>query len=504
MRRLRWQPGMSLSTSPISRRRELAAGRSRPTTTSSRRNPTSSSPSRRSSSPASTRRRASGWTAGSRAAAASPATTGASSQLGHARHRARRQRRHQSLHRQLSVALLDRSARHARTASKPSLHAVEGAPWTTLLEKSALRGNGDNFFPIADRRPWTHLRLSIYPDGGVARLRVYGEVAVDWPRVAPRGRVVDLASITNGGLFLDASDMHYGTKGALIMPGRAKNMGDGWETQAPPRPRIRLGDRPARRAGYRVEDRDRHESLQGQLSRPRVARRLSRAGRDARARCTPRRGRRSCRRRSCRRTSATFFRQAAAAGRRRVARAAEHLSGRRRQPPAHPWHARTRLDDGAARRRARDADARVRIVALGRSHDGAPAIRQRREAADRGAQRVVRPDGSRTGSRRSRIIRRLAIAPRSRRAFRRRTICHRKSRPASARAGADVLTALAEGERRRTSIASDSSSSCVRRGRPRRRCWRCSASDCRTIARPNCASPPKSRRRSPLFDAKAS
>ena len=86
-------------------------------------------------------------------------------------------------------------------------------------------------FTIADRRPWTHLRLSIYPDGGVARLRVYGEVAVDWARVAPRGRAVDLASITNGGLFLDASDTHYGTRGALIMPDRAKNMGDGWETQ---------------------------------------------------------------------------------------------------------------------------------------------------------------------------------------------------------------------------------------------------------------------------------
>ena len=110
-------------------------------------------------------------------------------------------------------------------------YATPGAPWTTLLEKSELRGNGDNWFAIADRRPWTHLRLSIYPDGGVARLRVYGEVAVDWERVAPRGRVVDLALVTNGGLFVDASDTHYGTRGALIMPGRAPNMGDGWETK---------------------------------------------------------------------------------------------------------------------------------------------------------------------------------------------------------------------------------------------------------------------------------
>jgi allantoicase len=114
---------------------------------------------------------------------------------------------------------------------KASAYAVDGAPWTTLLEKAELRGNGENLFAIADRRPWTHLRLSIYPDGGVARLRVYGEVAVEWTRVAPGKKVVDLASITNGGLFMSASDLHYGTRGALIMPGRAKNMGDGWETR---------------------------------------------------------------------------------------------------------------------------------------------------------------------------------------------------------------------------------------------------------------------------------
>jgi allantoicase len=125
-----------------------------------------------------------------------------------------------------SIEALDTSA-----GVKPALYAVEGAPWITLLEKSALRGNGDNFFAIADRRPWTHVRLSIYPDGGVARLRVYGEVAVDWARPTLRDRVVDLASVKNGGLFLDASDTHYGTRGALIMPDRAKNMGDGWETK---------------------------------------------------------------------------------------------------------------------------------------------------------------------------------------------------------------------------------------------------------------------------------
>jgi allantoicase len=94
-----------------------------------------------------------------------------------------------------------------------------------------LQGNGDNFLEITDDRPWTHVRLNIFPDGGVARLRVYGDVQVDWKKVAPAGRLADFASIKNGGLVLGASDMHFGAKDNLIMPGRAKNMGDGWETR---------------------------------------------------------------------------------------------------------------------------------------------------------------------------------------------------------------------------------------------------------------------------------
>jgi len=112
-----------------------------------------------------------------------------------------------------------------------ALAARESDPWTTILASTALRGDADNFLAIDDDRPWTHLRLNIYPDGGVARLLVYGEVAVDWERVAPDGRVIDLAAIEHGGLVLAASDMHYGAKANIIMPGRALNMGDGWETK---------------------------------------------------------------------------------------------------------------------------------------------------------------------------------------------------------------------------------------------------------------------------------
>jgi len=111
------------------------------------------------------------------------------------------------------------------------IKAGDRARWTELLRKSPLEGNCDNLFAVDDERPWTHVRLNIFPDGGVARLRIYGEAEVDWLRVSHRSRPVDLASIRNGGLVLGASDMHFGAKDNMIMPGRATNMGDGWETR---------------------------------------------------------------------------------------------------------------------------------------------------------------------------------------------------------------------------------------------------------------------------------
>jgi allantoicase len=114
--------------------------------------------------------------------------------------------------------------------------ARSGAPWTPLLAQSPLAGNTHNYFALDTtaengRRAWTHVRLNIFPDGGVARLRVYGEAALDWARVARAGRAIDLAAIRHGGLVLGASDMHFGGRDNMIMPGRAANMGDGWETR---------------------------------------------------------------------------------------------------------------------------------------------------------------------------------------------------------------------------------------------------------------------------------
>ena len=114
---------------------------------------------------------------------------------------------------------------------KSADYVANGAPWRPLLAKTALRGDGHNFLSVDDEWPCTHLRLNIFPDGGVARLRAYGDVVVDWAQAARGGRAIDLAAIQHGGLVLTASDVHYGAKDNMIMPGRASNMSDGWETK---------------------------------------------------------------------------------------------------------------------------------------------------------------------------------------------------------------------------------------------------------------------------------
>ncbi|HWQ35147.1 MAG TPA: allantoicase [Blastocatellia bacterium] len=103
--------------------------------------------------------------------------------------------------------------------------------WTEVLPKSALQGDSRNRFAILTDERATHLRLRIYPDGGVARLRVYGEVLPDWERLVRRNSEIDLAAVENGGMVVAASDMFFGHRHNLIMPGRALNMGDGWETR---------------------------------------------------------------------------------------------------------------------------------------------------------------------------------------------------------------------------------------------------------------------------------
>ncbi|MFL5422592.1 MAG: allantoicase [Myxococcales bacterium] len=118
--------------------------------------------------------------------------------------------------------------------------AVEGTPdaetvaraasWTEILARSPLQGDSRNEFVVQRATPFTHLRLNIYPDGGVARLRVHGEGYFDARRHHP-GSEIDLAAAENGGQVLLVSDMFFGNRHNAIMPGRSTHMGDGWETR---------------------------------------------------------------------------------------------------------------------------------------------------------------------------------------------------------------------------------------------------------------------------------
>jgi allantoicase len=111
------------------------------------------------------------------------------------------------------------------------LASLPDAEWTELLPRSTLAGDSKNRFAVNGELRATHVRLRIFPDGGVARLRVHGEVAPDWGRILRLGGPVDLAALENGGRVLSCSDMFFGSRGNLVKPGRAVNMADGWETR---------------------------------------------------------------------------------------------------------------------------------------------------------------------------------------------------------------------------------------------------------------------------------
>jgi allantoicase len=121
---------------------------------------------------------------------------------------------------------------------------LEKLPWIELLPQSPLRPDAQNLFlaqsPAGEpRAPISHVRLHIFPDGGVARFRVYGRVCGAWaePHRDEETRrhiddgLVDLAALKNGALALACSDAFFGPMNNLLLPGRAENMGGGWETR---------------------------------------------------------------------------------------------------------------------------------------------------------------------------------------------------------------------------------------------------------------------------------
>ncbi|XP_069697543.1 allantoicase-like isoform X1 [Periplaneta americana] len=105
--------------------------------------------------------------------------------------------------------------------------------WKEIIPMTSLCGGYQdtrhNFHAVDNKESWTHVRLNIYPDGGIARFRLYGEARPNWKDVSP-DKLIDLIAMANGGVCVGYSDAHYGHPRNIIRSGRGINMGDGWET----------------------------------------------------------------------------------------------------------------------------------------------------------------------------------------------------------------------------------------------------------------------------------
>jgi allantoicase len=108
----------------------------------------------------------------------------------------------------------------------PSPAELAAMTWQPLVGRTGARGDAANSYAVGDRHRWTHVRLSIYPDGGVARFRVHGEALPDPAFLAG---TIDLAAMEHGAVVAGCSDAFYSSAANLLLPGRARVMGEGWE-----------------------------------------------------------------------------------------------------------------------------------------------------------------------------------------------------------------------------------------------------------------------------------
>jgi len=173
----------------------------------------------------------------------------------------------------------------------PSPAELAGLPWRTLVGRTGARGDSQNGYAVDDRHCWTHIRLSIYPDGGVARFRVHGEVL---PDPAFLTGTIDLAAMENGGRVVGCSDAFYSPPANLLLPGRARVMGRAGRTRggAAPVP-TSWSSRAPRCRRHRGNPRQAAAELLASTARRRPARPASGTPASGKAAAT---GSRSCRR----------------------------------------------------------------------------------------------------------------------------------------------------------------------------------------------------------------
>ena len=100
--------------------------------------------------------------------------------------------------------------------------------WSTIVGKSKTKANSHHFFNVKNKNYFTHVKLNIFPDGGVARLRIYGSMKI---KNKLSNKIQNLTSVLNGAVPIACNNEHFGRAENILAPGIGKNMGDGWETR---------------------------------------------------------------------------------------------------------------------------------------------------------------------------------------------------------------------------------------------------------------------------------
>ena len=127
------------------------------------------------------------------------------------------------------------------TGNFPPFASIEGlysdqkpskdSDWIEILSKTSLKGDTGNEYTVESKTKVNYIKLQIFPDGGVARLRLFGEVKLNWDNYDNKNDLIELSSLKLGGSIVAYNNAHYGDVSALLSDGRGKTMGDGWETR---------------------------------------------------------------------------------------------------------------------------------------------------------------------------------------------------------------------------------------------------------------------------------
>tara|TARA_Y100000590_G_scaffold363070_1_gene420555 strand:+ start:305 stop:1297 length:993 start_codon:yes stop_codon:yes gene_type:complete len=102
--------------------------------------------------------------------------------------------------------------------------------WKKITKKIKVQPNANNILKSITSKTFNYIRLNIFPDGGVARIRLFGKIDLSLKKFS-NNQNIDLASIFNGSHIVACSDEHFGNSNNILLPGKSKNMGNGWETR---------------------------------------------------------------------------------------------------------------------------------------------------------------------------------------------------------------------------------------------------------------------------------